>query len=97
MESSTVLGAWLEPATDFKRTQTKSEESGRRVLGEKGIGRFAVSRLADELELITRRPGDTSETRAIFSGTHSMTLMPIWTRFRSLSKVGTPSTLLLEA
>jgi hypothetical protein len=66
MAEQTVLGAWLEPATGFKRAQTRSEETGRRVLGEKGIGRFAVSRLADELELITRRSGEASETRAIF-------------------------------
>lgn len=66
MSLETVTEAWLEPATAFRRREPRSEELGRPVLGEKGIGRFAVSRLADDLELVTRRPGDTIETRVLF-------------------------------
>src|SRR5262245_32995925 len=56
MSLDTVLHAWLEPATPYRRRAPRSEELQRQVLGEKGIGRFAVSRLADDLELVTRRP-----------------------------------------
>lgn len=66
MTRETVEGVFLEPATTFRRSRPRSELLGRRVLGEKGIGRFAVSRLADELELITRRPEAPTETHALF-------------------------------
>jgi hypothetical protein len=66
MTVETVEGAWLEPATPYRRRSPRSEEFGRPVLGEKGIGRFAVSRLADDLELVTRRPGAPVETHALF-------------------------------
>ena len=66
MTLDTVMGAWLEPATAFRRRSPRSESLQRHVLGEKGIGRFAVSRLADDLELVTRRPGSELETRVTF-------------------------------
>jgi signal transduction histidine kinase len=66
MSLDTVEHAWLEPATPYRRDARRSERLGRRVLGEKGIGRFAVSKLANELELITRRGGDPLETRVLF-------------------------------
>ncbi len=40
--------------------------SGRRVLGEKGIGRFAVDRLGQYVELVSRRVGSGSEIVARF-------------------------------
>lgn len=66
MTLDTITGAWLEPATSFRRRAPSSEGLSRAVLGEKGIGRFAVSRLADELELVTRRAGAPIETRVLF-------------------------------
>lgn len=42
--------AWMEPATLSKVKKTRSD-SGRRVTGEKGIGRFASARVASLLEL----------------------------------------------
>jgi signal transduction histidine kinase len=56
----------MEPATLVKKRQTRSEQRGRRVLGEKGIGRFAASRLANVLEVVTRRIGTDSEVRVVF-------------------------------
>src|SRR5215510_7091972 len=35
MTLDTIKGAWLEPATAFRRRAPRSEEIGRRVLGEK--------------------------------------------------------------
>lgn len=66
MTRDTILGTFLEPATSFRRDHRRSEEFQRIVTGEKGIGRFAVSRLADELELVSRRPGAPTETHVLF-------------------------------
>lgn len=66
MSAETVVTAWLEPATPYRRRERRSEDLRRQVLGEKGVGRFAVSRLADELELVTRRRGSSVETTVLF-------------------------------
>jgi signal transduction histidine kinase len=66
MSTAIVEQAWLEPATPYRRRDRRSESLQRQVLGEKGIGRFAVSRLADELELVTRRIGSDIETSVLF-------------------------------
>ena len=66
MTIDTVLGAYLEPATSYRKDHVRSEELGRAVTGEKGIGRFAVSRLANELELVSRRPGEPTEAKGAF-------------------------------
>lgn len=66
MSLDTVLNAWVEPATPYRRRATRSEELHRHVLAEKGIGRFAASRLADDLDLVTRRTGEDVETMVVF-------------------------------
>lgn len=55
MDVGTIKTGWLEPATLSKLGQTYTESGRRRLLGEKGIGRFAAQKLTDKLELITRR------------------------------------------
>jgi hypothetical protein len=37
MSLETIQNAWMEPATLMKKHQTRSEQRGRRVLGEKGF------------------------------------------------------------
>lgn len=69
MSLDVVRGAWMEPATPGKRQKTSSGSKSRRVLGEKGIGRFAAMRLALELELITRAQGTDQEVYGIFDWT----------------------------
>ncbi|WP_232502210.1 ATP-binding protein [Azoarcus olearius] len=76
MSLDVVRGAWMEPATPGKRQKTSSGSKGRRVLGEKGIGRFAAMRLASELELITRARGADQEVYGIFD----------WTQFEDEQK-----------
>lgn len=56
MSLETVTGDWLEPATVRKKREPYSH-GGRRVLGEKGIGRFAASRLGNQLHMSTRVTG----------------------------------------
>lgn len=56
MDEKTILEAWLEPATSF-RTRSQTTGGGRRVLGEKGVGRFAAAKLGDRLELISKAEG----------------------------------------
>ena len=53
MSSETIAGTWMEPATPNRRRQRRSA-GGRRILGEKGVGRFAAAKLAEELELVSR-------------------------------------------
>ena len=66
MSLETIQTTWMEPATLFRKRQQWSEQYSRRVLGEKGIGRFAASRLANTLEVVTRRVGEDWEIRALF-------------------------------
>lgn len=56
MSLETAASAWLEPATPFRRRDSKTP-GGRRVLGEKGVGRFATAKLGDHLELISKASG----------------------------------------
>ena len=53
MDVATLQRAWLDIATDTKRRRPHSNR-GRRVLGEKGIGRLAAARLGHEMMLVTR-------------------------------------------
>lgn len=55
MDVETLQTSWLDIATDMKKKRTRSESGARRVLGEKGIGRLAASRLGSEMLLVTRR------------------------------------------
>lgn len=66
MSLETIQTAWMEPATRFKKHQARSKGRNRRVLGEKGIGRFAAFRLANSLEVVTRYVGTDHEIRAFF-------------------------------
>ena len=42
MSLETLQTTWMEPATLFRKRQQHSEQYGRRVLGEKGIGRSLI-------------------------------------------------------
>jgi len=52
MTLETIRGAWMEPAT-VSKLQRKTTRNGRRVTGEKGIGRFAAARIARVMEIIS--------------------------------------------
>ncbi len=60
-----IQRGWMEPATVSKLTRTYSSK-GRRVTGEKGVGRFAAARIGRYLEIITRPKRETSEIRVNF-------------------------------
>jgi len=75
MSINTIEKAWMEPATNFRKKDRLSEK-GRKVLGEKGIGRFAASRLAKKLEVISRREDSEKEVVAFFD----------WTKFDDENK-----------
>jgi signal transduction histidine kinase len=63
MSEATVRDHWLNPATptkhDFKR-HTGRSLGGRVMQGEKGIGRFAMFKLGNHVELVTRA-GDSAD------------------------------------
>lgn len=57
MNFDTIRDVWLVPAHDHREVQRASQkrtELGRLPLGEKGLGRFAVHKLGDRIELVTR-------------------------------------------
>lgn len=67
MDRETFLGGWMEPAGSMKAgADGHITPRGRRVLGEKGVGRFAADKLGRELELVSRREGHDAEVRAVF-------------------------------
>ncbi|WP_457934794.1 ATP-binding protein [Pseudoalteromonas sp. SCSIO 43210] len=51
MSLDDITGIWLEPATDIKSKNSKSRSGKRSVLGAKGVGRFATSRIGHTVEL----------------------------------------------
>lgn len=61
MSVDTVLNAWLEPGTDYRKKQLergiRTKKFGRVPLGEKGIGRFGAHKLGKKIELVTRNQG----------------------------------------
>ena len=67
MDLDTLLGLWMQPASTSKNNSSgRRTARGRRVLGEKGVGRFATDKLARRLELVSRRNGESRELRATF-------------------------------
>jgi len=67
MNREDLLGGWMEPAASSKGLPGGQYSPGRRrMLGEKGIGRFAADKLASSLVLVSRRPDSDTEIRADF-------------------------------
>ena len=67
MTPETVKTAWMNPATPTKflakrKGRRRTPERNRVVQGEKGIGRFAVLKLAQKITVTTRVRGAASET-----------------------------------
>lgn len=57
MTLSTIKDIWLVPAHDHRELQRNAQRKtrlNRLPLGEKGVGRFAVHKLGDCIELVTR-------------------------------------------
>lgn len=58
MSFDTVRDIWLVPADDHREVEraddVRSPRFNRLPLGEKGVGRFAVHKLGDAIELVTR-------------------------------------------
>lgn len=67
MDVDTLLTRWMQPAASNKgRKGFRFTQGGRRVLGEKGVGRFAADKLAARLEMVSRKKGESDEVHAIF-------------------------------
>ncbi len=53
MSLDEFLGGWMQPGASDKRSADRHcTPRGRRVLGEKGVGRFAADKLASRLEIV---------------------------------------------
>ncbi|MGP5257769.1 ATP-binding protein [Glutamicibacter ardleyensis] len=60
MSIETLRDIWLVPGHDHKalmRAKNSRTPKGRLPLGEKGVGRFAVHKLGNEVEVVTRKRG----------------------------------------
>ena len=61
MTLETLQNVWLVPGDDYRekqrKAQVRSQKHHRLPLGEKGLGRFAVHKLGNRIELITRAKG----------------------------------------
>ena len=56
MSLEEFLGGWMQPGARAKRlTEHHRTPRGRRMLGEKGVGRFAADKLARQLGVVTRK------------------------------------------
>ncbi len=65
MDMATLLGCWMQPGGSTKQGDAnRVSRGGRRLLGEKGIGRFAADKLGNALELVTRARNAPEELRA---------------------------------
>ncbi|HEY2471854.1 MAG TPA: ATP-binding protein [Terracidiphilus sp.] len=60
-----IKQGWMEPATVSKLNRVHSQK-GRRVTGEKGVGRFAAARIGRYLDIITRPKSEEREIRVSF-------------------------------
>lgn len=56
MSAKTIASVWTEIATTSRPRGHKSPRFKRTFLGEKGIGRFAAAKLAQEMHLVSRIP-----------------------------------------
>ena len=62
MDLDVIENVWMEPGSsyrrdDFTNLKKHTKKFHRAVLGEKGIGRFAVHKLGDVIELTSRKKG----------------------------------------
>lgn len=53
MTYESIINDWLEPATDTKNKNKNSRSGSRKVLGAKGVGRFASASLGETIKLTT--------------------------------------------
>jgi len=62
MDIDVIRNVWMEPGSSKQNDGTykkrRTEKFGRPILGEKGIGRFAVHKLGNVIELTTRKRGN---------------------------------------
>ncbi len=62
MTLTTITDVWLRPATPNKLDKRKNKKDvtkkGRIIQGEKGIGRFAIHKLGEKIEVYTKAKGD---------------------------------------
>ena len=68
MDLETVKKGWMEPASTTKAEKRKSRK-GRKLLGKKGIGRFASAKLSKKLYMTTKTKED-NEIHSYFNWEH---------------------------
>ena len=71
MSEDTLINSWFEIGTDYKRGENRkvSKKYKRESLGEKGVGRLAIHKLASEIILETREEGTNNGFKLSFNWT----------------------------
>ncbi|UMY66448.1 MULTISPECIES: ATP-binding protein [unclassified Flavobacterium] len=61
MDMEIIENVWLEPGSDYKaeifQKKIRTKKYGRLPIGEKGIGRFGVHKLGNNIEVVSKREG----------------------------------------
>jgi signal transduction histidine kinase len=69
MDADTIQNVWFVPGADHREKQRKegvrSDIFHRLPLGEKGLGRFAVHKLGDQIRLVTRSRKENLEREVV--------------------------------
>ncbi|MGD0336336.1 MAG: ATP-binding protein [Candidatus Omnitrophota bacterium] len=100
MTLDTIKSAWMEPATIIKAGKKRITDKKRRILGEKGVGRFAAAKLSEKLTMITRPKAEDDEFIVTFNWgdfTHDLYLDQVkcsWIR-RGAQALGQHGTILV--
>jgi signal transduction histidine kinase len=69
MKRDVLENHWVSPATPIKMIEKQSNDTtakGRKIQGEKGIGRFAILKLGKTVSITTRPKGQDSEYKLEF-------------------------------
>ena len=64
MTKQVLTEHWVSPATPIKKISKEKDDTtakGRKIQGEKGIGRFAILKLGKSISIITRPEGSERE------------------------------------
>ena len=76
MSKDDVLSRWLVAGTDYKINNPRTE-SGRRMLGEMGIGRFSCEKLSNKTIMVSRPKGKNEKVTMVFD----------WKRYESANTI----------
>ncbi len=68
MSSKDIISKWMTIGTDSKRKNKYTPEPfNRRVVGEKGVGRFALDKLGTDCKIYSKKKNESNYSQGLFS------------------------------